>query len=253
MKILLTGSDGHLAQHLAPRLEDQGHHVTPYDLPHGDVRNHARLHQYGRTHDLCIHLAGLKYAPEAEPDPIPTVNANITGTHNVCQAFGTRVIAASTCKAADPETVYGATKLIAERIVLQHAGRIIRLVNVLGSPGSVTTIWASFPTGEPIPVMDCTRLFISVDRATSLFLDAIDWPTGRYGPHDARRSHMSDVAALLYPNRPTVMVARRRGDRQHERLLATCEAHEPWEPGVTRITGPHDPAQAHAVEAMEAA
>lgn len=243
MRVLVTGSNGHLARHVIPLLERAGHDVLRFDLPEHDITNPLALRAFVGV-EACIHLAGLKYAGRAELDPLPTVNANVHGTANVVKVFGPRCVVASTCKAADPETVYGASKLIAERIALEAGARVVRLVNVLGSPGSVTDIWAQVPDDEPLPVCDATRLFIEPDYAARLFVDAVNFPTGRYalrGP-TVRPSHMDDVAARLYPGRDLVRIPLRRGDREHERLLAACERAERWAPGVVRITGQHDPA-----------
>jgi FlaA1/EpsC-like NDP-sugar epimerase len=248
MIVLVTGSNGHLARHVIPLLEQAGHTVQRMDLPDHDITDLAAFRPFADA-DACIHLAGLKYADRAELNPLPTVNVNVHGTANVVKAFGPRCVVASTCKAADPETVYGASKLIAERIALEAGAKVVRLVNVLGSPGSVTDIWAQVPDDEPLPVCDATRLFIETDTAARLFVDALDWPTGRYGPAGVRRRLMVEVASAMHPDRDLGWIPLRRGDRREERLLAACERGEMWEPGVVRITGQHDPTTSIEAEA----
>jgi FlaA1/EpsC-like NDP-sugar epimerase len=240
--VLVTGSDGHLAGHVIPLLKQRGHKVCRMDLPDYDVTDLAAFRRFVGA-DACIHLAGLKYADRAELDPLPTIDVNVHGTANVVAVFGARCVVASTCKAADPETVYGASKLIAERIALEAGARVVRLVNVLGSPGSVTDIWAQVPSDEPLPVCDATRLFMDPLTAAKMFVAALDWPTGRYAPLNVRRMSMDKVAHQLHPGRPTDRAPLRRGDRQHERLLARCEDAEPfWRTTyAVRITGQHDP------------
>jgi FlaA1/EpsC-like NDP-sugar epimerase len=242
MIVLVTGSDGHLAGHVIPLLKQRGHKVCRMDLPDYDVTDLAAFRRFVGA-DACIHLAGLKYADRAELDPLPTVDVNVRGTANVVAVFGARAVVASTCKAADPETVYGASKLIAERIALEAGARVVRLVNVLGSPGSVTDIWAQVPPDEPLPVCDATRLFMDADTAARLFVDALDWPTGRYAPLAPRWLTLDQLAHRLYPGRPTDRVPLRRGDRQYERLRAACERGAPfWRAtDVVRIAGQHDP------------
>ena len=239
MKILVTGSEGHLGSYIIPILEREGHTVNRLDLPLSvtsvdDLRNFE-------DSDVCIHLAGLKYADRAELAPVQTVDVNVLGTWNVCEVFGNRVITASTCKAADPETVYGASKLIAERITLSAGGKVIRLVNVLGSVGSVTEIWGQIPPGDPLPVCDASRLFMSRETAGQLFIDAIGWPAGRYATTASTQMLMDEVAEKLYPGRATTRIPLRRGDRRCERLLAACEVSTPFGPDVIRIEGLHDP------------
>lgn len=249
MRILLTGSSGHLGQALVPALVQAGHQVTPFDLPDQDVTSCADIARHALTTDLCIHLAGLKYADRAELDALTTTDVNVRGTANVATVFGPDVILASTCKAADPETVYGCTKLIAERIVLEHGGTVIRLVNVLGSPGSVTDIWDQIPHREPLPVTDCTRLFMKLEDTVDMFVRALEWPAGRYGPAYPRARHMDQIAEELHPDRLIVRIPRRRGDRETERLFAACETREKWQKNVLRIVGPHDPARSNQTRA----
>lgn len=242
MRVLVTGSSGHLAGSVIPRLESLGHTVVTFDLPFRDVLNSLQVATFARRRaDVCIHLAGLKYATTAEVEPLPTVEVNVRGTANVVAAFGSNVVLASTCKAADPETVYGCSKLIAERIVLGSGGRIARLVNVLGSVGSVTDIWQQVPLEDPLPVCDATRLFITDEIAADLIVDALEWPAGRYGPRRPTPRFMSEVAHELYPGRAVSNEPLRRGDRKNERLVAVCEYAEEWTDSAIRITGQHDP------------
>lgn len=241
MRILVTGSSGSIAVQLIPRLVAAGHEVTPFDRPQHDVLDRAELIHQATYNDWCIHLAGLKYADRAELEPVDTVAVNVQGTANVVDAFGPQTILTSTCKAADPETVYGASKLIAERIALNAGARVLRFVNVLGSRGSVTEIWDAIPAGRPLPVCDASRLFMSLDQALSMIVGALDWPTGRYAPAQTSRRAMADLAYELHRGREIEMIPLRRGDRRRERLLAACERSSPFRDGVIRIHGQHDP------------
>lgn len=243
MKILVTGSSGHLASFVTPKLVERGHVVFPYDLPDGDVRDFTALYKQSQMVDVCVHLAGLKYATSAESSPLPTVDVNVNGTANVVSAFHDRVVLASTCKAADPETVYGCSKLIAERLVLGAGGRVCRLVNVLGSPGSVTDIWNAIPEADPIPVCKARRMFIGPDEAASLICDAILWPVGRYAPENPRLRTMDQIAEEVHPGRPTIEIPLRRGDRQDERLFSNCEQPAEWT-GAMKIVNQHDSEEA---------
>lgn len=250
MLILVTGASGHLGSRICPLLDAAGHDVMRFDLPL-DVCSPNTLRNF-RSAEAVIHLAGMKFADRGEVAPISAVDVNVHGTWNVCELFGNRVILASTCKAADPETVYGCSKLIAERITLEAGGRVIRLVNVLGSAGSVTDIWGRVPSEEPLPVCDATRLFMDSDSAADLFVRSLKWGTGRYAPEHTQARHMDEIARMLHPCRPTVRVPLRRGDRQVERLLAACEVASPHESGVVRITGVHDPSDAYLREVYAA-
>jgi FlaA1/EpsC-like NDP-sugar epimerase len=111
---------------------------------------------------VIYHLAGAKHAPEGEQHPAMVARVNTIGTDNIVRAAcGAKVILASTCKAGDPETAYGASKLIAERIVLNAGGVVVRFFNVRETAGNVFRLWEQIPFPQPIPYTDCWRYFIS--------------------------------------------------------------------------------------------
>jgi FlaA1/EpsC-like NDP-sugar epimerase len=139
------------------------------------------------------------------------------------QAVGTKVVFSSTCKACDPETAYGATKLIAERLVLNAGGVVVRYYNIPESDGNVFRLWESLPASEPIPYTDCWRYFNAMEDVLDLTLAAADLAPGRYTVNPGLPRHMSIVARDLYPDRELVEIPRRRGDRYREPLKAQCE------------------------------
>lgn len=244
LKALVTGANGGLGQALCARLERDGWEVHPTDIESMDVRNQ----KYVWTHvnrcfpDVIFHLAGLKLAVDGELEPEAFAHTNITGTANVARAArpqGTRLIFASTCKAADPETAYGATKLVAERVVLNSGGTVVRLFNILESGPSVLDIWRQIPESEPIPYTDCWRYLITLETAVNSLLHAVELPSGRYAPNPGEPRHMRHVAREHYPTRELVEIPRRRGDRHKEPLTAACEYLIPGK--LLQIVGPHDP------------
>ena len=185
------------------------------------------------TFDRCIHLAAHKYATTAEELPEQVAELNIRGTANVVRASGCPVILASTCKAADPCTVYGASKLIAERIVLNAGGTVVRLVNVVGSTGSVLEIWDQ--TEGPIPVTDCKRMWIGASRAASLFVRALTLEPGRYAPLVGPPTTVASLAESYAPEREYEPVPLRRGDRPVERLVGEYETETTVDSEFIRI------------------
>ena len=156
------------------------------------------------------------------------------------ERYGSNVVLASTCKAADPMTVYGASKLIAERVALNAGARVVRFVNVLGSTGSVAEMWAETPLEVPLTVMPCDRMWMSAQEAVSLLVAVMGYPSGRYGPDVPEALPVARMARRLYPNREHRWEPVRRGDRVRERLIAESEVAEPWAPGVVRISHPAD-------------
>lgn len=258
-RILVTGAAGSLGSALIPALDEAGHTVTGVDISQVDVRNANEVWFAVSSFDptLIFHLAAMKHAPNGETDPAEFAAVNVSGTFNVLQAAeqcDARVILASSCKACDPETVYGASKLIAERMVLNAGGSVARFFNIPESSGNVFELWRNIPEDEPIPVTQCTRYFQSLKQAVGLLVALVVAPAGRYciDPREAR--WMDEVAHDLYPGRAQRHMSPRRGDRLHEPL---CAEHERMsDGGIVRGAGPifkvesaYDPVPAEMVAA----
>jgi len=194
---------------------------------------------------LVFHLAAAKHAPEGELDPLEVSETNVTGTANVLAAAdgcGARVILASSCKACDPETAYGASKLIAERMVLNAGGSVARFYNVPETCGNVFELWRGLPEDAPLPVSPCSRYFQSRESAIGLLLAVVDLPPGRYCVDPGAPRSMASVAADLYPGRPQETIEPRRGDRLAEPLCAVHERLFPAGNGLNRVVSQHDSA-----------
>jgi FlaA1/EpsC-like NDP-sugar epimerase len=249
-RVLVTGAAGSIGETVVPLLRERPMtEVFATDLDgsdrHLDVTDGAAVKQLVTmvrpTH--ILHLAGAKHAPEGELDPGLTFRVNTVGTENILAHRGrAKVVLASTCKACDPETVYGASKLIAERMVLNSGGVVLRFFNVRETSGNVFRLWEQIPTWKPIPYTDCWRYFISKQDAVNLTVAGLKFPSGRYTVDPGAAQHMRDVADILYPGRIFVRVPARRGDRQTEPFKAAAESSErvPGTPFL-KITGPHDP------------
>lgn len=250
MKHLVTGALGSVGQALIPHLEGD---VVATDVLELDVTDRREVLRVIRHHrpNVVYHLAGAKHAPEGEIDPADVSDVNINGTINVLAAahlVGAKTIVTSTCKACDPETAYGASKLIAERVTLNAGGVVVRFHNVPESSGNVFRIWESLPSSAPLPVTDCWRYFTSMSQAVDLLLRAADLPSGRYAANPEGPKWIPDLARELYPDRELVEVHRRRGDRYREPLVADCETAT-VRGDLLVITGAHDPAVAEAIAA----
>lgn len=237
--VLVTGASGSVGGPLIERLSEACEVVATdkdsYDVTVGWGK------EYAYSPKVVFHLAGAKHAPEGEADPWQAVQVNALGTANVLRDFPqAKVVVASTCKACDPETAYGASKLLAERMVLNAGGGAARFFNVVDTSGNVFETWRA--TEGPLPVTDCDRYFISLEEAVSLLLWAAVLPSGRYVWDPGFRRAMAGVARQLYPDREQVVVPRRRGDRRVEPLHAAHERlHETDVVGLWRVSSPHDP------------
>lgn len=247
-RILVTGAAGSIGTRLVEKLLwSHSSLVEPTDRDTMDVTSYLDVEfaftQFRPT--LVFHLAGAKHAPLGEEDPTEAAAVNITGTEQVLHCarnYGARVVTASTCKACNPETAYGATKLIAERMTLNAGGSVARFYNVRETCGNVFAIWKALPASEPIPITACTRRFMSVDDAVRLLVWCAVLEPGRYTIAGARSENMWTVASQLYPGRAVRPIPLRRGDRRDEPAWATQETVSAAAPGIVRVVSPHDQA-----------
>jgi FlaA1/EpsC-like NDP-sugar epimerase len=151
-----------------------------------DIRDRERMDQvFAEVRpDLVFHAAAHKHLPLLERHPCEAVKSNVKGTENVLWAAlkheADRFILISTDKAADPTSVLGATKRLAE-LLLQHerGGRTqlasVRFGNVLGSRGSLLTVLAEqMNQGLPMTVThpEMTRFFMTIEEAAGLVIEA---------------------------------------------------------------------------------
>lgn len=210
-RVLVTGGGGSIGQHLAERLPN----ATITDKYNLDVTSRLdwnRLPEF----DYVIHLAGAKHAPEGEDSCIETLEINTLGVTNGLSRFpDAHHVLASTCKACNPETVYGATKLIAERLVMNKGGSVARFYNVVQTSGNVFEIWQNGGN----QVADCLRYFISVDEAVGLLIHALE-NKGRFSVNPLFIRSMLTISTFFGE---MTEVPRRRGDRRIELIKSTSE------------------------------
>jgi FlaA1/EpsC-like NDP-sugar epimerase len=152
-----------------------------------DIRDPRRVREVFERFrpQIVFHAAALKHLPLLERYPAEAVHTNVLGTQTVLEAataYGVEsFVNISTDKAADPVSVLGYSKRIAERLTAQMAGQAdgsylsVRFGNVLGSRGSVLgALSAQVKAGGPLTVThpDVTRYFMTVDEAVQLVLQA---------------------------------------------------------------------------------
>jgi FlaA1/EpsC-like NDP-sugar epimerase len=152
-----------------------------------DVRDPDRLNVVFEDHrpQVIFHAAAHKHVPLMEINVEEAIANNVLGTRNVVEValnFGVeRLVMISTDKAIRPSSVYGATKRIAEMLVLDAANRsslpysIVRFGNVLGSRGSVIPLFKrQIARGGPLTVThpDMERYFMTIPEAVHLVLQA---------------------------------------------------------------------------------
>src|SRR6266481_9723388 len=154
----------------------------------GDVRDGDRLRRALRGIDVVIHAAALKQVPACEYNPIEAVLTNVMGARNVIDAAldsgVQRVLALSTDKAVNPVNLYGATKLVAEKLFVQanaYSGTgptrfsSVRYGNVVGSRGSVIPIFQEQRKNGRVTITDSrmTRFWITLEQGVRFVIKAI--------------------------------------------------------------------------------
>jgi len=160
----------------------------------GDIRDLKRLKRAFEDVDVVFHAAALKHVPLCEYNPFEAVQTNVLGTQNVIDAAldeeVEKVVFISTDKAVNPNTVLGATKLLAERLITsanyykglrETAFSSVRFGNVLATRGSVVPVFLDqIASGGPVTVTDLemTRFVMSVPNAVELILKAGEDATG---------------------------------------------------------------------------
>ena len=222
-KILVTGSSGSIGTEIIKKLNKYTRHITRADV-NIDVTKKINIYKLKKkTFDFAFHLAADKRADFAELNPSKVSMLNILSTSNIAKLNVKKIILGSTCKAANPITSYGASKLICERIVLNQGGNVARFVNVFDTSASVTKIWAKINKKEKIPVTSCKRFFITLEEAVSLLLFTATMKTGRYSFRNLKKIHMKNVAKKIYPKRKIVNINLRFGDRPVETLIGKTE------------------------------
>jgi FlaA1/EpsC-like NDP-sugar epimerase len=160
----------------------------------GDIRDRDRLVRACEGIDVVFHCAALKHVESGEYNPFEATQTNVTGTQNVIDAclaaaVGTMILTSSD-KAANPTSVMGASKLLAEKLVSaatnyrgshQTTFASVRFGNVLGSRGSALELFArQIAAGGPVTVTDpsMTRFIMSTDRAVELAVKAAEIARG---------------------------------------------------------------------------
>lgn len=251
-KVLITGANGSIGTRLIERFKTMNVSFLSTDIEgdhtYLDITNSNNVKEILNEYkpDIIINIAGAKHAPEGEHETWKTLSINTIGTKNLIDHSSpdTKIILTSTCKSCNPETVYGASKLIAERMVLNNGGSIARFFNVVETQGNVFEIWDNVDVNDPIKVAAvCKRHFISLDEATGLliYISSTD-EKGRYIVNSPILREMTDIANALYLERPKTIIQPRRGDRVEEKFLSTNENIEKYvyNESIIKIKNSHD-------------
>lgn len=209
----------------------------------GDVRDRERLAQAMRGVDIVVHAAALKQVPAAEYNPMECVKTNVHGAQNVVAAAieneVERVVALSTDKAANPINLYGATKLVSDKLFVAgnnlaggHRTRfaVARYGNVVGSRGSVVPLFRELLTGgrRELPITDprMTRFWITLEQGVAFVLQSLQrMQAGEIFVPKIPSARISDLAEAMAPGLPTKVIGIRPGEKLHEVMCPRDDAH----------------------------
>jgi len=203
----------------------------------GDVRDEGRLYRAFDGVDIVIHAAAIKQVPAAEYNPIEAVKTNINGAENIINAAidkgVEKIIALSTDKAVNPVNLYGATKLVSDKLFVAgnaYVGdkdtlfSVVRYGNVAGSRGSIIPFFKSLiKDGEVnVPITDCrmTRFWITLDEAVDLVIKAIsEAKGGELYVKKCPSFKITDLAKALKSDCNFDNIGIRPGEKLHEVMI----------------------------------
>jgi UDP-N-acetylglucosamine 4,6-dehydratase len=206
----------------------------------GDVRDRQRVNRALNGVDIVIHAAALKQVPTAEYNPIEAVRTNIDGAVNIIDGAidngVERVVALSTDKAVHPVNLYGATKMVAEKLFTQGnaytGGRktrfsCVRYGNVVGSRGSVVPLFREQREKGEITITDerMTRFWITLDQGVRFVIRCLGIMKGgeTFVPKIPSMK-VTDLAQVMAPEAKLRVIGIRPGEKLHEILLTEDEA-----------------------------
>jgi len=203
----------------------------------GDIRDFDRVKYALKDMDFVVHAAALKQVPKAEYNPVEYIKTNILGSENIIRAAiennVKRVISLSTDKACSPINLYGATKLVADKL-FSTANNItgkqniifssVRYGNVINSRGSVIPYFKSLLLEKKIlPVTDpqVSRFFLSLDEGVNFVINCLYlMKGGEIFIPKIPSFKILDLAEILSKKNKVDFTGLRPGEKLHEVLIS---------------------------------
>jgi len=238
LRIAITGGTGTFGECCTRILLERGHKVKVISRGEfrqwemgqslkaeyciGDTRDRERMFQLLNV-DLVIHAAALKQVPVCETQPQEAVKTEILGSQNVidaCLRHGAKLMAISTDKACKPVNLYGATKMVMEKLVTSAGYSCCRYGNVIGSRGSLIDLIRRVDK-VPLTHPDMTRFWIRIDDGVKWVLDMIDRMDGEIFVPKMPSMKIIDVIKAF--DKDYYITGIRPGEKLHECLIAPEE------------------------------
>src|SRR5690606_7589764 len=211
----------------------------------GDVRDKDRVYEAMQGVDFVVHAAAMKQVPAAERHPDGAIKTNILGAVNVIGAAlnqgVSKVITLSTDKAAHPVNLYGATKMVAEKLLItantlrgQEGTRfsVVRYGNVAGSRGSVIPVFLKQRETGVVTLThpEMTRFWITLEQGTRFVARSLaQMQGGEILIPKMPTTRVVDLAEAIAPKCRVEIVGIRLGEKLHEVLITEEEAERALE------------------------
>ena len=191
--------------------------------------------------EIIFHAAALKHVPLMEQNPFAAIEHNVFGTyalaHSAIAHQVDQIVLVSTDKAVEPCSIMGASKRIAEIILLSLGGstsmKVARLCNVMGSQGSVLPLFLEqIEFGGPVIVThpDAQRYFITMEETVRALFGALDVGSSKalllpsVGPAIRILDLARYLIALHQSPASIEFTGLRPGDKLSEQLVSSCES-----------------------------
>lgn len=208
----------------------------------GDIRDKERVSRAFNGIDVVIHAAALKQIVACEYNPFEAVKTNILGAQNIIEAAidngVRRVVALSTDKAVSPSNLYGATKLVGEKLFVHGNAYVgdgetrfscVRYGNVVGSRGSVVPLFLKQRKNGRLTITDLemTRFWITLEQGVRLVMNAIETMQGGeiFVPKIPSMC-LKDFVNTIAPNCDYEIIGIRPGEKLHEVLISSDEVRD---------------------------
>ena len=206
----------------------------------GDVRDKDRMRRACEGVDVIIHAAAIKQVDTAEYNPTECIRTNIDGAENVIYAAmdcGVKnVVALSTDKACAPINLYGATKLVSDKLFTAANNikgskdikfSVVRYGNVMGSRGSVIPFFIKKKSEGSIPIThkEMTRFNISLQAGVDMVMYALkNHLGGEIFVPKIPSYRILDVAEAIAPGVEQKVVGIRPGEKLHEEMITDTDS-----------------------------
>jgi UDP-N-acetylglucosamine 4,6-dehydratase len=244
-RLVIYSRDEQKQYHMAQEFPEDKYPMIRFFI--GDVRDYSRLKTALKGIDTVVHAAAMKHVPIAEYNPMECIKTNIMGAENIINAClesnVENVVALSTDKAAAPINLYGATKLVSDKLFIAANNikgkkdikfSVVRYGNVMGSNGSVIPYFLKKKKEGILPITDAgmTRFNISLTESVEMVLYALKnaWGGELFVPK-IPSYRITDVATAIGPDCEQPVVGIRPGEKIHEEMITASDSFSTYDLG----------------------